>query len=65
MLDAMEPTTRIDRTIAEAIEEAGMAGLCRDGQRDLALGRVLSALAGLSSDEAARRVEAILDETAA
>ncbi len=50
----------IKRLITETIEEAGMSGLCRDGQRELALSQVMVAMPDLKSVEANRRVDAVL-----
>ena len=49
MITAMDREVAIRRMIIEAVEEAGMSGLCREGQRELALGRILSAMPDLGS----------------
>ena len=64
MVQVMDQETFINRILAQAIEEAGMAGLCRDGQRDMALDRVLRAVPDLTPETASRRVEAMLDKMA-
>ena len=64
MVSAMEREADIRRMIVEAVEEAGMSGLCRDGQRELALGRLLTAIPDLEPGQAEVRVDAVLAEMA-
>jgi|GEM_PF-5783259 len=60
MIPAMEREAAIKRLIVEALEEAGMSGLCRDGQRELALSRIMLAMPDLKPVEANCRVDAVL-----
>jgi hypothetical protein len=60
----MDREKAIRRMIVEALEEAGMSGLCRDGQRELALGRLLTAMPDLEPGRAEVRVDAVLAEMA-
>ena len=62
MIPIMDREETIKRLIAVAAKDAGMAGLCRDGQKELALGRIMTAMPDLKPDQAKDRVDAVLSE---
>jgi hypothetical protein len=64
MIPVMDCEEAIKHVITEAVEEAGMSGLCRDGQKELALGRIMLAMPELKPGEANGRVDAVLAEMA-
>ena len=51
---------RFDAIVREAIEEGGIAGLCSDGQREFAVGRILSETSAMNREQIAIAVDVYL-----
>ncbi|MED5360825.1 MAG: hypothetical protein VYD85_20750 [Pseudomonadota bacterium] len=51
-----------DAIVREAIEEVGIAGLCRDGQREFAVDRILSETSAMNRERIAIAVNDYLSK---